>query len=285
MLRIRHAGTLDPMMTDSLRFGEGVLVFITMLFGGVVIVGSIYYYGWKSRFPRKSKSILYMEWILIALIIISGAYFGYTTYLKQQQDLQQVMQGSTGQQLLPQNPSQSNPQVSAQVQQAETELGAQMGIQSPGTSTSAHSYSNLKENYNIRIPVGYFENKTDEESSQTYSVLSWVTYLATSTLKVQSDDRTGLNSVTGYDETSVLQNASTDATASVSHPAISGAVGQTNFVESSSSATAGNETVTSFYLFVHGNGTNIYEVDGFADGVTSEEVAALKQAILSFSLR
>src|SRR3989344_4780651 len=80
MLKVRRAGAQDPAMVDELTIGERILAILTVFFGGVIIVGSIFYYGWKKRFPLKAKSVLHIEWIFLVVYGLGaiGLWYWYT---------------------------------------------------------------------------------------------------------------------------------------------------------------------------------------------------------------
>jgi disulfide bond formation protein DsbB len=83
MLKVRHAGAQNPTIADGLTAGERILTIFTILFGGVIIPGTIYYYGWKRRFPRKARSVLWTEGILLVLFFVGlfGGVYAYRQYV------------------------------------------------------------------------------------------------------------------------------------------------------------------------------------------------------------
>ena len=144
MLKVRRAGAQDPMMADGLTVGERVLIILTILFGGVIIGGSIYYYGWKKRFPVKARQTLHIEWVFIALffiVFLGGGYLYYNYVVvpnAQQQgqalyeqvlQQQQLQQGQSG---LNSNPSQTPIVVQGNPVQSNTSV-----TQSPPKETPA----------------------------------------------------------------------------------------------------------------------------------------------------
>lgn len=52
MLRVRRAGASDPTLSDGLTFNERIFICIAILFGGIIVVGSIFYFGWKKQMQR-----------------------------------------------------------------------------------------------------------------------------------------------------------------------------------------------------------------------------------------
>lgn len=92
MLKVRHIGAQNPSVADGLTVGERILVFVTMFFGGIIIAGSIFYYGWKKQFPKKVRSVLHIEWgYLVVFFIAYGVlwYWDVNYYQPRQQQAAQ----------------------------------------------------------------------------------------------------------------------------------------------------------------------------------------------------
>lgn len=102
MLKVRRGSGLD-----GLTGSEYLLVIITMLFGGIVVSGSIFYYGWKKVLPRKARAVLWLEGGLLAIMVLAYVLFAFWTWRAAVQASQ-----TKGQQLY------DNSQIHQQLQQA-----------------------------------------------------------------------------------------------------------------------------------------------------------------------
>ncbi len=255
MLKVRRAGEQDPMMTDGLTVGERILAIITIFFGGVIIGGSIFYYGWKRRFPLKAKSVLYIEWIFIALVFIIFGVVAYGQYvrlnsIKESIDIQQQYQE----------------------QKQESTL----------TSSPLETYTGT--GYSIGIPTGWAEESSLDSNGSDYFVKNWgiTTGNSLQRITVSWTRSTNPDASVRYAEANALDSVATrPETFTLSHPSVIGAKEQTNMVESRTN------TPTDFYnvdFFVHGSGNNRYQINGTLLHPTSAQIDALKKAILSFQL-
>lgn len=84
VLKIRNNGA-DPMMIDALTGGERFLAIISGLLGGIIVVGLIYYFGLKKRFPTKAWQVLKMFlWMIGIAILVFIAAFAIIEYQQQQ---------------------------------------------------------------------------------------------------------------------------------------------------------------------------------------------------------
>lgn len=64
------------MPTDRLSMGERIVVILTIFFAGVVIPGATYYYGLRSRYPSKARSVRHIVWADLAVFAaILSAFF------------------------------------------------------------------------------------------------------------------------------------------------------------------------------------------------------------------
>ncbi|HTR18805.1 MAG TPA: hypothetical protein VMH91_02375 [Candidatus Paceibacterota bacterium] len=161
MLRVRRAGAQNSMMPDGLTVGERLLVILTILFGGVIIVGSIYYYGWKKRFPLKARQVLHTEWAFIALILIvffggGYLYYVYVVVPNAQRNAQATVAQLEQEYPLPQaESSDSNPSAS-QDNHVQTVTPATQSPSTPVQPSVTHSPSATIDQNSLSSPSSTF---------------------------------------------------------------------------------------------------------------------------------
>ena len=253
MLKIRRAGTQDPAMVDGLTIGERILAIITVFFGGVIIVGSIFYYGWKKRFPQKARSVLHIEWVFLAVVLLAALVFGYWQYT-------QTANVSTTLQKLDEQADQVQ-----KAQDSSLESGTSQRYQGAG--------------YAINIPSAWVENKPLDGSGSDYFVKNWIVPDATQRVSVSWTNSSNPNSTLWYSEAVILDDAASSPDKfTLTHPLISGASGQTNMVVGQSG------DYVQIDLFVHGVGRNLYKITGSLTRATPAQTNALTQIILSFEM-
>ena len=254
MLKVRRAGAQDPILADGLTGGERILAILVMFFGGIIIAGSILYYGWKKRFPLKARSVLHIEWVLIilfAVVIATGAYWQYSQYNKNVSDFVTQLDE----------------------QQKQTEQTQESAL----TSSPPQRYQGI--GYSINIPSGWVENKPLDSSGNDYFIKNWTVPTASQQLSVSWTNSRRPDSTPWYTEAVTLEDAASSPDKfTLTHPSIAGA-SKTNMIVGQ----VGDYVEVA--LFAHGAGRNLYYIKGTLLRATPAQVEALKQILLSFALR
>lgn len=264
MLKIRRAGEQDPMIADGLTSGERVLTIVTIFLGFVIIPASIYYYGWKKRFPLKARSVLHMEWIGIAIGILSVIAFAtwYTdVILPIHRELAKEKVQITRDQL--------KQQQALQLQQQQFNL----------TSGTSEKYQG--DGFTIQVPGAWGEDTYSENGWANNGFGQAKVWQTNDTYQelhiVWSDDMANakLNIIEGMEKNDAVNFP--DQTI-MNYPTIPGATRA-----SMAYPTKVQSDDYTIKLYAHGNG-KVYLVEGSLRYGTDAQASALKQIILSLEL-
>ena len=271
MVKVRKTNSSQDAAIDGLTGAEFVLVLLTMIFGGVVVVGLIYYHGWKNRFPRKARQILELEGALIVLFVV-GVILAMALVTRIA-----VQSGEKkGQQSFETALSTQQSDVTKQLQSLAT------GSTTPQTGPG----------FSIDVPTGWGESPEDEAQwAQNFGQSKvWKTDTALATvLSGEGTAHQELDVVWNQDVStgSLAKSESLDVgdasnwpdQYTVSHPSFAGASKATLIVPTSINADS-----YTMKMYVHGKGT-IFFIEGTFDHGTDAEVLGMKKVFTSLHLQ
>lgn len=263
MLKVRRAGNQNPAMTDGLTIGERILAIFTIFFGGVIVVGAIFYYGWEKRFPLKARSIRHMVWVFLAidLLILLGGWYWYTNFVLPIQ--QQIAIDR------------------AQVMLDERKLEQKQELQEQEASLASGSSEIYQgDGFSIKVPSGWREDALYAQSGWASfgEAKVWSTNDGDQSLNVVWNTDT-LNKLTTIEDINKNDALSFPADYVISYPTVLGAK-QAILIYPTKVLSDGY----TIQLFAHGGG-KIYYVNATLEGGTSEQAENFRKLVLSFALQ